>query len=129
MYVLKSYWNWKPYHNIMKTYLNTRQPNNALRSVCRYPSIGHRLKGNRSYNSLYNCSWFIHGYISLHVTQMLHTNYFINRNLIGSSEWAKCLMSKGKSHCERSTLWVYIFSQICYQNSFILFKEILQNIL
>ena len=23
---------------------------------CRYPSIGHRLKGNRSYNSLNNCS-------------------------------------------------------------------------
>ena len=23
---------------------------------CRYPSIGNRLKGNQSYNSLYNCS-------------------------------------------------------------------------
>ena len=51
---------------------------------------------------------------ALYVTQMLHTNYFINPNIIGFSEWAEHLMSKGLSPCERSTLWVKFFSQICY---------------
>ena len=44
-------------HNVfavLKNSVPTQKDPKTTCTICRYPSIGHRLKGNQSYNSLYN---------------------------------------------------------------------------